>query len=149
MGSDASVYVFDHERYVRKVVPVVVEWLRTLHLDEPIDRATVAFWTDALDSPVAGTDLVAHSTTLGADLRYLGSPNRDRAWFESWEARRCRSDTCPSQATCPWHRAEEGPPFVANELILWLIARTGCLGQRLFVGRTTTTAEYAAILTGL
>ena len=146
MGSDARVYVFDHERYVREVVPVVHEWLRTLHLDDPLDATFVAYQSDDGLQPTPGTDLAAHSTTLGADLRFVGEPNAGHAWFDGWEPRRCRSETCPSRATCPWHQERFNVGQVANDLIEWLVVKNACLGDRAFVGRTTTVGNYAELL---
>jgi hypothetical protein len=146
MGSDASVYVFDYARYRREVVPVVQEWLRTLQFIDPIDATFVADEGTQFGRPIAGTNLVADSTTLGADLRFLGEPNQGDEWFDAWSARRCASSTCPSRTTCPWHQEETGPGNTANALIEWLIGKAGCLGERAFVGRTVTTGQFAVFL---
>jgi hypothetical protein len=158
MGADATVFVFDYDRYVDDVVPALRDLLRTgdaggllgALIGQPGENdllaAYQADWAGTLLPYLRThpTDLARHCTYLGGDLRYQGDQSR-RGWGEETYSP-CRSRVCPDRVNCLLH---EGDREEIRELVTVLFevaVATRCLGHSRFVGRTAYAMDFLPAL---
>ncbi|MGK5681071.1 hypothetical protein [Actinoplanes sp. URMC 104] len=141
MGSDAELFLFDHDRYRHEVVPALVDLIRTGELAPwiadgewgyDVEWPQMADWLR--DHPA---DLARHCTWLGDDLRSAGARPERRLL-------RCPSRTCPERGRCVFHTANDQREEL-HALHEALVA-TRCLGEAQFVGRTATPDYYLPVL---
>jgi hypothetical protein len=150
VGADASIFVFDYERYRSEIVPALVEllrtgepvrWLREVFREATPDReygydlAWPRMAHRLADQPI---DLAKHCQWMGEDLRYLGDEAPDRLTLI------CPSLTCPERGHCVFHRERHAVEEL-NALHEALVA-TRCLGRSQFLGRNFTPYCYEQVL---
>jgi hypothetical protein len=147
VGSDAEVFIFDHNSYITKVVPTFhrlllgsrpPDWLYSI-----LRRREIKFedWKK--------TDIVRFCTYLGPDFSWGGPYDLKYIHDIQWDQRSCRSEDCPERLHCPFHR------YTANRIaeeVLWLFqcaVSITCLGRSQFVGRSMTADCYGKLLSNL
>jgi hypothetical protein len=157
VGNDARVYVFDDARYREEVVPGMLEllagrppaWLPALPELDTEREEVGAVLEHARRSPI---DLGRHCHYLQKDLG-LEEEAPEASWRAGFEARACRSTTCPERTRCPYHWAQAdklGSPVESLNFVLERAVARLCLGASQFVGRTVSAAEfYSDLLTEL
>lgn len=160
MGSKAELYVFDPFVYDEQVVP----FLRQLILHADVDRAAshamdrilplvdrIKAFLSARQAKLQPTDLAAHCTYLGDDLRLLPlfavhQELEADANSAAGALRTCRRDDCPARATCPFHVDDRrGQAQVLASLFGALVKET-CLSASQFVGSSMNVFHYNVLL---
>jgi hypothetical protein len=164
VGADASVYVFDYDRYRRTVVPGLTGLIGgagpTPWFDGLCERRGDGFEREWRQLAAAlrqrPTDLARHCTWLGGDLRHPGrSPTARDGWEGRrgrWDLVRCASGTCPERSRCLLHERVVPPASELTELLFILVDEaTGecCVGLGRFVGRNATLHGLRPLLSDL
>jgi hypothetical protein len=144
MGSDAEVFVFNYEKYIREVVPAFHEVLRTGQIPEWLQPVLKS--RNIHDWSPPRTDLLRYCTYLAEDLSWDGRYEDDRSCDVSWQQRACKSDECPERGHCPFHRSDQGElSFELLQLFEGAVA-IKCLGAGQFVGRSSKPIWYSEFL---
>ena len=140
MGTDAEIFIFDHEVYLTTVVPAFVEIFR---------EARVADWLypfverrELEPSSWKRSDLARLATCLNTDLSWVGPYDLkftyDQNWRQRWSNAGKDSENAPSDDTV--------------EQVNWLFKKAvslKCLGQGQFIGRSMTVSHYLELLPAL
>jgi len=144
MGSDAEVFIFDHDAYTREVVPAFQElllisqapdWLRPIINSRDI-------WIENLKR----TDILRYCTYLNKDFSWRGPYDGKDIYGFKWNQRACESEVCPERGHCPFH---QNSPSTMTEEVNWLFevaVSVKCLGPCQFVGRSMTVVKYWDLL---
>lgn len=138
MGSDAEVFIFDHEAYLREVVPVFADVFREGHVAEWLQpflkrrELEPALWDR--------TDLARFGDSLNPDLSWRGPYDLEWTYDDDWRKR--------------WSTANENfaPSDKLAEQINWLFeiaVGIKCLGAGQFVGRSRTVSHFSDTLSEL
>jgi hypothetical protein len=164
VGADASLSVFDYDRYRHTVVPGLIGLIggagRTPWLDDVCDRLGDGFapaWRDlAATLRERPTDLARHCTWLGGDLRHPGRSQAARDGWEGrrgrWEVVRCASGTCPERSHCLLHERAAQPfsePTDVLSILVDAVTEDCCVGPARFVGRNATLHGLRPLLSDL
>jgi hypothetical protein len=137
MGTDAEIFIFDHEAYLTMVVPAFVEILREARI---VDWLYPFVERRELDPSLWGrSDLARLATCLNPDLSWVGPYNLEYTYDDRWRQR--------------WSYAggdsEDAPSDDTVEQVNWLFDRAvslKCLGPEQFVGRSMTVSHYSDLL---
>lgn len=138
MGSNAEVFIFDHETYLREVVPTfiglfrenqVADWLRPFLKRRQLDPQ---LWDSG--------ELARFGDSLNPDLSCRGPYDLKETYDNNWKQR--------------WSASNENsaPSEDLAEQINWLFeiaVSVKCLGASQFVGRSKTVSHYAKTLSEL
>src|SRR5882672_10628641 len=147
MGTDAEVFVFDHQAYIGEVVPAFVELLRDGRIVDWVrpflERREIRpeHWDR--------TDLARLCTYLLPDLSWRGPYDLSDTYGLKWDERSCKSEDCPEREHCPFHRS--GSETIAEQInsLFKIAVSIKCLGPSQFVGRSKTVSYYWELLAGL
>lgn len=147
MGSDAEVFVFDHNAYMTEVVPALMElllagraadWLNPLLKKREIRPE---LWKK--------TDIARFCKYLERDFSWRGPYDLAYTYDLKWDQRSCKSEDCPERERCPFHQSSS-PAFAEEVNWLFQVAvGTQCLGRSQFVGRSATVSHYSELLPSL
>ena len=144
MGSDAEVFLFDHEAYLRTVVPTFLKFLNDSPLvnwlERSVKRRELKPWL------WEKRDLARYLTALNPDFswatHYDLNDTYDRKWKERW------SDFVDRNHS--FHRTAPSEELVEQVNWLFQIAVSiKCVGASQFVGRSMTVSHYSELLTDL
>jgi len=144
MGSDAEVFIFDHDAYVREVVPAFLELLLTGQAPDwlrPIIKSR-----DIRIENLKSTDILRHCTYLNKDFSWRGPYDEKDIYGLKWDQRACKSEVCPELDHCAFH--QNSSPTTAEEInrLFEVAVSIKCLGPCQFVGRSMTVIEYWSLL---
>lgn len=142
MGSDAEVFLFDYDAYLRDVVPTFRELLN----ERPLDDSLQAFVKRRELKPLLWdkTDLVRFLTALNSDFSWAGQYDLKYTYDKNWEER--WSD---SVAPASGNDSRTAPAAQLVEEVNWLFkiaVSIKSLGASQFVGRSMTTSHYSDLL---
>lgn len=141
MGTDAEVFLFDHDAYLRTVVPTflkfledstVVDWLQPFVKRQELEPS---LWDKS--------DLTRYLTALNPDFSWPAHYDLNYTYQKKWKER--WSDFVGASLK----------PAPADELVAevnWLFkiaVSIKCVGDSQFVGRSRTTADYLELLRDL
>lgn len=147
MGSDAEVFVFDHDLYVREVVPGFLELLLSgrlpVWLRPALQKREIEFerWKKA--------DIARFCTYLEQDLSWRGPYNLAYTYDLGWDQRSCKSQECPERDRCPFHEITASETAEQVNWIFEAAVSIKCLGRSQFVGRSMTVSHYSDLLPAL
>ena len=140
MGSDAEVFLFDYDVYLREVVPTFLELLN----DRPLDDSLQAFVKRRELKPSLWdkSDLARYLTALNSDFSWAGQYDLKYTYGKNWEERW-------SDFVAPASGHDLAPAAQLVEEVNWLFkiaVSIKSLGASQFVGRSMTTSRYADLL---
>jgi hypothetical protein len=158
MGSDATLYVFDSERYTGEVVPAIRALLLNGELAPWLASIVRQHCGPEFNTGLfRGTDLLRYCTYLTPELapQDVTAITEINPHFEEWSRRACWSKECPVRSTCTFHISatnnhdRRGVTEEVNRLVEAAIV-SRCLhdpkSQSLFVGRMMSAADYVELL---
>ena len=143
MGSDAEVFLFDHDAYLSKVVPAFlnfltespgVDWLQPFVNQRQLKHC---LWDKS--------DLAGYFTALNPDFSCAGPYDLTYTYSKSWEER--WSDFVDAADD-----SRAAPSAELVEQVNWLFeiaVSIKSLGPSQFVGRSATVSQYADLLSQL
>ena len=168
MGSDAEIYIFDHNKFIEECVPEFHKLLNGQQSAEWFGSHHKAYMVDVWETIQTytkdhRTNISDHCEILAEDFTYIGPYFNDHVFDEGFhyhnferlygpEARFCTSETCPEAAyACPFHTTRQGSSAIMQDLNILFIEIIGnhCLGARQFVGRSMTPFKFYTILKSL
>lgn len=142
MGSDAEVFLFDHDAYLREVVPAFLELLK----DSPLDDWLQPFVKRRELKPTLWdkTDLARYLTALNSDFSWAGQYDLNYTYSKNWEERW-------SEVVAPASGDDlrTAPSAELVEEVNWLFkiaVSIKSLGASQFVGRSMTVSHYSDLL---
>lgn len=144
MGSDAEVFIFDHDVYTREVVPAfhsllltgqAPDWLRPIikSRDLPIEN-------------LKRTDILRYCTYLNKDFSWRGPYDEKDIYGFKWNQRACKSEVCPERDHCSFHQNSSSTIIEELNWLFEMAVSVKCLGPHQFVGRSLTVIEYWSLL---
>lgn len=154
MGSDAELFLFDHERLRTTVAPTmrallvgqdVPEWLAALRVSEfresPELREKQERDLEALSEHFRARplDLTRDCGALGDDLAWLGT--WEPGFWSTPEQYLCREESCAAAALCPYQ--QRSLASLREELaMLFEEAVSTCISEPVFLGRNLGAHHY-------
>jgi hypothetical protein len=138
MGSDAEIFLFDHQAYTTLVVPAFLELFGT---------GRIADWL----RPLLARRKVRPELWDRTDLsRFLAGLKPDLSWLGPYDLK----DTFGRDWPTGWVESIEGDPPTEDtaEQVNWLFEKAveiKCLGPGQFVGRSATVSYYSNVLSQL
>ena len=141
MGADAEVFLFDHEAYLRKVVPAFLKFLNGRPFDDwlqpSVERRELKPWL--WDK----SELARYLTALNPDFSWAAHYDLKDTYSKNWQER--WSDLALSV-----QRAAPSEELVEQVNWLFKIAVSiNCIGDSQFVGRSRTVSNYSGLLPNL
>ncbi len=142
MGSDAEVFVFDHDAYLTEVVPTFLEFLK----DRPLDDWLQPFVKRRELKPSLWdkSDLARYFTALNPDFSWAGQSDPKYTYSKNWEERWSEFVHATSG-----NDLRTAPSAELVEEVNWLFqiaVSIKSLGPSQFVGRSKTTSDYSDLL---
>lgn len=143
MGSDARIYIFDHNKYTTEVIPALKSFLLTGHLNPWLSELkhkidTVWYVPEYLCS--SSIDIDKYCNYLEADF----SARNQYSLFSGidWELRSCKSPSCLLRDFCIFHTSSgrDNVKYFNCLICGAIIEKT--LGRSQFVGRSQRASWY-------
>lgn len=147
MGSDAEVFIFDYDAYLKEVVPTFLEFLE----DSPLDDWLQPFVKRRELKPWLWDkrDLARYLTVLNPDFSWAARYDLSDTYSRNWEERWSDFVDATSRNHSPQLTA---PSAELVEQVNWLFKiaiSVKCLGASQFVGRSKTVSHYSELLSDL
>jgi hypothetical protein len=144
MGSNAEVFLFDHDAYSRKVVPTFLEFLSDSSIVDWLQPSVKR--RELKPSLWDKNDLTRYLTSLNPDFSWAAHYDLNDTYSKNWEER--WSDFVDA------HHSLRGaaPTDELVEQVNWLFkiaVSIKCLGPSQFVGRSRTVSHYSELLPDL
>lgn len=142
MGTDAEVFLFDHDAYLRTVVPTFLEFLE----DSPVVDWLQPFVKRWELQPWLWdkSDLARYLTALNPDFSWPAHYDLNYSYGKDWKER--WTDLVGTSVE------SEAPAEELVEQVNWLFkiaVSIKCVGDSQFVGRSMTTSHYSELLPDL